>query len=184
LLLPYRLTIHRSPEPVITQGLVADVAASSTLHRSPSGVSTLKSSGSWSLARRSWSALRCARPRGFDDPVRLDAFLNAVRWGAIRMQRVNLLIADDAGQSKTVESDPVIQELMLPPVRSQRAGGGPSSPRCSPAPKKSATTDRWSRWWSGSCPSRCRLARTATSTGCTLAVAAQPGTLRQRTRQG
>jgi SNF2 family DNA or RNA helicase len=81
--------------------------------------------------------------QGFDEPARLDAFLNAVRWGAIsqadvsalqapfrsgvdiedyqldplaraiRMPRVNLLIADDVGLGKTIESGLVIQELML-----------------------------------------------------------------------
>ncbi|WP_156725261.1 DISARM system SNF2-like helicase DrmD [Streptomyces apocyni] len=80
---------------------------------------------------------------GFDDPDRLDAFLDAVRWGAIAsadktalqapfrsgieiqdyqldpvvralsMPRTNLLIADDVGLGKTVEAGLVMQELML-----------------------------------------------------------------------
>lgn len=80
---------------------------------------------------------------GFDSPHRLDAFLDAVRWGAassadvrslqapfrsgidiedyqldplvraIQMPRVNLLIADDVGLGKTVESGLVIQELLI-----------------------------------------------------------------------
>ncbi|MFC8566435.1 DISARM system SNF2-like helicase DrmD [Streptomyces sp. NPDC057245] len=80
---------------------------------------------------------------GFDEPGRLDAFLDAVRWGAIAsadktalqapfrsgveiqdyqldpvvralsMPRTNLLIADDVGLGKTVEAGLVAQELML-----------------------------------------------------------------------
>lgn len=79
----------------------------------------------------------------FDDPDRLDAFLDAVRWGAIAsadktalqapfrsgikvedyqldpvvralsMPRTNLLIADDVGLGKTIEAGLVMQELML-----------------------------------------------------------------------
>lgn len=80
---------------------------------------------------------------GQDDSAKLDAFLDAVRWGAatnadrgflqapfrsgvsiedfqldplvraIDMARVNLLIADDVGLGKTVEAGLVIQELLL-----------------------------------------------------------------------
>ncbi len=80
---------------------------------------------------------------GFDDPARLDAFLDAVRWGAassadvralwapfrsgvdikdyqldplvraIQMPRVNLLIADDVGFGKTVEAGLVLQEMLI-----------------------------------------------------------------------
>ncbi|MEM7712099.1 MAG: DISARM system SNF2-like helicase DrmD [Cyanobacteria bacterium P01_A01_bin.68] len=82
-------------------------------------------------------------PNGFDEPIRLDAFLDAVRWGAastadirtvqspfrsgidiedyqldpvvraIQMPRVNLLIADDVGLGKTIEAGLVAQELMI-----------------------------------------------------------------------
>ncbi|MGB7086364.1 MAG: DISARM system SNF2-like helicase DrmD [Phormidesmis sp.] len=82
-------------------------------------------------------------PTGFDRPERLDAFLDAVRWGAasvadvrnvqspfrsgidiedyqldpvvraVQMPRVNLLIADDVGLGKTVEAGLVAQELIL-----------------------------------------------------------------------
>src|SRR6185437_2127689 len=80
---------------------------------------------------------------GFEDPARLDAYLHAVRWGAIgsadqralhapfrsgiviedyqldpvaralQMPRVNLLVADDVGLGKTIETGLVIQELLL-----------------------------------------------------------------------
>ena len=83
------------------------------------------------------------QPDGFDAPERLDAFMNAVRWGAvssadmrslqapfrsgieiedyqldplvraIQMPRANLLIADDVGLGKTVETGLVIQELIV-----------------------------------------------------------------------
>jgi SNF2 family DNA or RNA helicase len=89
------------------------------------------------------AALPDPDPDRFDDPERLDAFLDAVRWGAIasadsrtlqapfrsgiaiedyqldpvvrglRMPRVNLLIADDVGLGKTIEAGLVVQELLL-----------------------------------------------------------------------
>ncbi len=82
-------------------------------------------------------------PKGFDRPAHLEAFLDAVRWGAasvadtrqlqspfrsgidiesyqldpvvraIQMPRVNLLIADDVGLGKTIEAGMVVLELML-----------------------------------------------------------------------
>jgi len=82
-------------------------------------------------------------PVGFDTPRRQDAFLNAVRWGAIasadvrtlqapfrsgidiedyqldpvvralEMPRANLLVADDVGLGKTIEAGLVVQELLL-----------------------------------------------------------------------
>jgi superfamily II DNA or RNA helicase len=78
-----------------------------------------------------------------DDPSRLDAFLDAIRWGAVasadtralqapfrsgiqiadyqlepvvralEMPRVNLLIADEVGIGKTIEAGLVVQELLL-----------------------------------------------------------------------
>jgi SNF2 family DNA or RNA helicase len=80
---------------------------------------------------------------GWDSMEKIDAFLNAVRWGAVTnadrnflqspfrsgitiedyqldplvraidMSRVNLLIADDVGLGKTIEAGLVIQELLL-----------------------------------------------------------------------
>jgi superfamily II DNA or RNA helicase len=89
------------------------------------------------------AALPVPDPKEFDDPERLEAFLDAIRWGAIasadprylqspfrsgitiedyqldpvvralRMPRVNLLIADDVGLGKTIEAGLVVQELLL-----------------------------------------------------------------------
>lgn len=80
---------------------------------------------------------------GFDSPKKFDAFINAVRWGAIssadvrslqspfrsgitiedyqldplvravQMPRANLLVADDVGLGKTIEAGLVVQELLL-----------------------------------------------------------------------
>src|SRR6266700_7079041 len=100
----------------------------------------------WELERGAVAHDQHALPdpaHGFDDPGQLDAFLDAVRWGAIAsadktvlqapfrsgiqiedyqldpvvralsMPRTNLLIADDVGLGKTIEAGLVMQELML-----------------------------------------------------------------------
>ncbi|MEX1263188.1 MAG: DISARM system SNF2-like helicase DrmD, partial [Actinomycetota bacterium] len=89
------------------------------------------------------ASLPAPDPDNVDPPARLDAFLDAVRWGAIasadprhlqapfrsgitiedyqldpvvralRMPRVNLLVADDTGVGKTIEAGLVVQELLL-----------------------------------------------------------------------
>jgi superfamily II DNA or RNA helicase len=90
-----------------------------------------------------YEKMNLPNPVGFDDPVMLDCFLDAVRWGsvvsadsraiqspfrsgidiedyqldpvvrAIQMPRVNLLVADDTGSGKTVEAGLVLQELII-----------------------------------------------------------------------
>jgi len=100
----------------------------------------------WELERGAVTHEQHALPDpadGFDDPGQLDAFLDAVRWGAIAsadktvlqapfrsgiqiedyqldpvvralsMPRTNLLIAGDVGLGKTIEAGLVMQELML-----------------------------------------------------------------------
>lgn len=101
----------------------------------------------WSLERGAQILEQATMPafdsERLDDPGRLAAFLDAVRWGAvtsadssalqapfrsgiaiedyqldpvvraIQMPRVNLLVADDVGLGKTIEAGLVVQELLL-----------------------------------------------------------------------
>ncbi|MCX7584910.1 DISARM system SNF2-like helicase DrmD [Phenylobacterium sp. 58.2.17] len=99
----------------------------------------------WELEPGAHVIERAGLPRlsGFDDAATLDAFLDAVRWGAatnadrgylqapfrsgvsiedyqldplvraIDMARTNLLIADDVGLGKTIEAGLVVQEMLL-----------------------------------------------------------------------
>lgn len=99
----------------------------------------------WELEPGAHVIERAGMPRlsALDDPSKLEAFLDAVRWGAatnadraylqapfrsgasiedyqldplvraIDMARTNLLIADDVGLGKTIEAGLVIQEMLL-----------------------------------------------------------------------
>src|SRR3990172_9444868 len=113
----------------------------------------------WELEPGAAVVERASMPEfsGFDEPARLDAFLNAVRWGAIaqadtgslrapfrrgvdigdyqldplsraiQMPRVNLLIADDVGLGKTIEAGLVVQEMVLRDRARSVGGVCPSS---------------------------------------------------------
>lgn len=99
----------------------------------------------WEVERgaRAFEREQLPQPTSFDPADRLDAFLDAVRWGvisamdpgtfhapfrsgidiedyqleplvrAVQMPRVNLLIADAVGLGKTIEAGLIVQELLL-----------------------------------------------------------------------
>jgi SNF2 family DNA or RNA helicase len=137
------------------QWVVADVDAAGLETRAPQHCVTLSSIDEdglgeelevvWEIEPGAHVIERAGLPSvtGQDDSRMLDAFLDAVRWGAatnadrgflqapfrsgvsiedfqldplvraIDMARVNLLIADDVGLGKTIEAGLVIQELLL-----------------------------------------------------------------------
>jgi superfamily II DNA or RNA helicase len=139
----------------VVQGSVASGNATKLTGRAPHVVSLVSIEDDarderlrvvWELERGAVAHDEHALPSladGFDEPMQLDAFLDAVRWGAIAsadktvlqapfrsgiqiedyqldpvvralsMPRTNLLIADDVGLGKTIEAGLVMQELML-----------------------------------------------------------------------
>lgn len=160
---PATVPVTSSPEPGQLvevrrrQWVVADLQTSSTRngHSSPQHFVTLSSIDEdslgeqievvWEIEPGAHIIERAGLPSitGQDNTERLEAFLDAVRWGAatnadrgflqapfrsgvsiedfqldplvraIDMARANLLIADDVGLGKTIEAGLVIQELLL-----------------------------------------------------------------------
>ena len=130
----------------------------------------------WELepGARPSTAARCRGLTASIAPARLDAFLDAVRWGAvssadvralqapfrsgieiedyqldpvvraIQMPRVNLLIADDVGLGKTIEAGLVVQELILRHRARTRARSSARPPCRSSGATRCATSSAWS----------------------------------------
>jgi SNF2 family DNA or RNA helicase len=130
---PSPLTPNQEPQHLLTLTSIEDDALGETLQVI------------WELepGAKTSEKVELPDPNGFDSPERLDAFLDAVRWGAIatadlralqapfrsgieiedyqldplvravQMPRVSLLVADDVGLGKTVEAGMVVQELLV-----------------------------------------------------------------------